>query len=126
MTWIKPLGYHNGTTYHKAQLSTLHNPMWSCAQEIETSTHFVRHCPNYHCPRKPSLKKIDSNTLKQNKQLITKLFLFDKKKLKVVQDKSILTSTIDFLQATNRDLRPRYLIKCLIGMVPSRHLHVQS
>ena len=75
---------------------------------------------------KPSLKKIDSNTLKQNKQLITKLFLFDKKKLKVVQDKSILTSTIDFLQATNRDLRPRYLIKCLIGMVPSRHLHVQS
>ena len=38
----------------------------------------------------------------QNDQVITKLLLFGNEKLKVAQNKSILTSTIEFLQATER------------------------
>ena len=28
------------------------SPMCSCGQDIETSTHFLLHCPNHHCARK--------------------------------------------------------------------------
>ena len=40
--------------------------------------------------------------LKQNDQVITKLLLFSNKKPKAVQTKSVLMSTIEFLQATER------------------------
>ena len=48
-------------------------PVCSCGQGIETSTHFLLHCSNYHCARQTLIekrKKIDSNTLKENDQLI--------------------------------------------------------
>ena len=44
----------------------------------------------------------DSTILKQNNQVITKLLLFGNEKLKAAQNKSILTSTIMFLQGTER------------------------
>ena len=50
-------------------------PVCSCGQGIETSTHFLLHCSNYHCGRQTLIekrKKIDSNTLKENDQLIKK------------------------------------------------------
>ena len=40
--------------------------------------------------------------LKQNDHVITKLLPFGDEKLKAAQNKSILTSTIEFLQATKR------------------------
>ena len=81
------------------------NLVCSCSQEIETSTHFLLNCSNYHCARETIFengKKIDSSILKQNDQVITKLLLFGNEKLKAAQNKSILTSTIEFLQATKR------------------------
>ena len=81
------------------------NPICSCDQEIETSTHSLLHYSNYHGARQTLFKKInkiDSTILKQNDQVITKLLLFGNEKLKVAQNKSILTSTIEFLQATER------------------------
>ena len=81
------------------------NPICKCCQEIETSTYFLLHCSNDHCARQTLFKKInkiDSTVLKQNDQVITKLFLFGNEKLKVARKKSILTSTIEFLQATER------------------------
>ena len=58
-------------------------------------------------PFSPSLflekvNKTDSTVLKQNGEVITKLLLFDNEELKAAQNKSILTSTIEFLQATER------------------------
>ena len=75
------------------------NPVCSCDQEIKTSTHFLFHCSNYHCARQ-KVKKIDSSILMQNNQVITKNLLSSDEKLKAVQNKSILTSAIEFLQAT--------------------------
>ena len=43
------------------------NPISSCVQEIETSTHFLLHCCDYHFARQTLFKKsnkIDSTTLK--------------------------------------------------------------
>ena len=34
------------------------SPMCSCGQEIETTTHFLLHCPNHHCERKTLFQKI--------------------------------------------------------------------
>ena len=56
--------------------------------------------------------KIDSTILKQNDQVITKLLLFGDEKLKAAQIKSILTSTIEFLQAAERI---KNLIKSLMS-----------
>ena len=81
------------------------NPACGRGQEIETSTHFLLHCSNHHSGRQTlfeKVNKIDSNILKQNDQVIMKILLFGSKKLKAAQNKSILTSAIEFLQATER------------------------
>ena len=97
------------------------NPICSCGQEIETSTHFLLRCSNYQCARQTLLKKkIDSTNLKQNDQVITKLLLFGNQKLKVAQNKSILTSTMDFLQATER-FKTSLFNLVANGMVPLTH-----
>ena len=60
------------------------NPICSCGQETETSTHSLLHCFNYHCARQSLFEKkneIDSSILKQNEQFITKLLLFGNEKL---------------------------------------------
>ena len=92
------------------------NPVCSCCQEIETSTHFLLDCPNYHCARQTlfeKVKKIDSSTLKQNDQVITKCLPLGNEKLQAAQNKSTLTSTTEFLQATER-FKPHCLIKSLM------------
>ena len=68
-------------------------------------TYFLLHCSNYHCGRYTLFKKINkinSNILKQNDQVITNLLLFGNEKVKTAQNKSLLTSTIEFLQVTER------------------------
>ena len=78
------------------------NLVCSCGQEIETSTHFLLHCFNYHTARQTlfeKVKKIDSSILKQRDQVKTKILLFDDEKLKAAQSKFILTSTFEFLQS---------------------------
>ena len=73
------------------------NPVCSCSQEIETSTHFLLLCSHYHCARQTlfeKVKKIDSSILKQNDQVVTKFLLFGDEELNSTQKKSILPSTI--------------------------------
>ena len=80
-------------------------PVCSCRQEIETSTYFFLHCSSFHSGRQTlceKVKKTDSSFLTQNDQVITKILLFGDEKLKAAQNKSILTSTIEFIQTTER------------------------
>ena len=59
-------------------------PMCSCVQEIETTPHFLLHCPNHHCARKTLSQKINhvSGTIsRQNDSTITKVLLFGGNKL---------------------------------------------
>ena len=47
------------------------SPMCSCGQDIETTTHFLLHCPNHHCARKTLFHKISQvggNILRQSTQ----------------------------------------------------------
>ena len=57
------------------------NPICSCGQEIETTSHFLLHCLNYRCARKKHFAKINlisSNILQQSDLSITKDLLFGK------------------------------------------------
>ena len=81
------------------------NPICSCGQEIETKSHFLLHCLNYHCARKTFFEKInliDSNTLQQSDLSITNDLLFGSEKLKDDKINVLLTSTIEFIQSTER------------------------
>ena len=62
--------------------------------------HNFQDCANPLCTEK--VKKIDLSILKQNDQVVTKILLFRDEKLKAAQNKSILTSTTEFLQATEK------------------------
>ena len=81
------------------------NLICSCSQTIETSIHLLLYCFNYLYARQTlfgKVNKIDSTILKQNGQVITKFLLFGNEKLKAAQNKFILTSSIEFVQATKR------------------------
>ena len=93
--------------------------------EIETATHFLLHNSNYHCARQSLYEKVnktDSTILMENDQVVTKILLFGNEKLKFAQNKSILTSTIEFLQATDR-FKTSLFNYVLNGMVPLTHCH---
>ena len=72
----------------------------SCGQEIEISTYFLLHCSNYHYARWS--KENWFKYLKPKWPSYKKTFALWRWKLKTAQNKLILTSTIEFLQATER------------------------
>ena len=81
------------------------NPICSCGQEIETTSHFLLYCLNYRCARKTCFEKInliDSNIFKQSDVSLTKDLLFRSEKLNDNKSNPLLTSTIDFIQSTER------------------------
>ena len=81
------------------------NPICSCGQEIEATSHFLIHCLNYRCARKTFFEKInliDSNILQQSDLSITNDLLFGSEKLKDDKNNALLTSTIEFIQSTER------------------------
>ena len=81
------------------------NPICSCGQEIETTSHFLLHFLNYLCARKTFFEKInliDSNILQQSDLSITKDLLFGTEKLKDDKNNALLTSTLEFMQSMER------------------------
>ena len=81
------------------------NPICSCGQGIETTSHFLLHCLNYRCARKTYFLKIylpDSNILQQSDLSITNDLLFGSEKLKDDKNNALLMATIEFIQSTER------------------------
>ena len=81
------------------------NPICSCGQEIETTSHFLLHCFNYRRARKTCFEKInliDSNILQQSDLSITQDLLFGSEKLNHDKSNALLTSTTEFIQSTER------------------------
>ena len=81
------------------------NPICSCGQDIETTSHFLLHCLNYRCASQTFFEKmkiIDSKILQQNNLSISKDFLFGSEKLKDDKSNASLTSTTEFIQTTER------------------------
>ena len=78
-------------------------PISGFGQTIETTTHFLRHCPDYHCARHivfEKIKSIDSNISEQNKVSLRRYLLFGANMLNSDKTKYLLVSDIAFMQST--------------------------
>ena len=81
------------------------SPMCYCGQDIETTTHFLLHCPSHHSARKTLFDKINQvsgTILGQSDSIITKILLFGDNKLDFETNRVFLMSTIEFISLTER------------------------
>ena len=76
------------------------SPVCYCGQDIETTTHFLLHCPNHHCARKTLFDKknqVKGTILRRSDSAITKILLFGDNKLDFETNKILLMSKIEFI-----------------------------
>ena len=81
------------------------NPICDCGLETETTTHFLLHCPLFQSAGQSLLmnfKKIDESILKKHDELITKALLYGDDKFDLSCNKSIISSTIEFIVSAER------------------------
>ena len=84
------------------------NSICSCGIEVETTTYFLLHCPNYLHERKILLDNIKSvlpNILKQSNSFIYNVLLFGDTSLDDSSNAIILNATINYITSTKRYLR---------------------
>ena len=77
------------------------NPICSCGNDIETSAHFLLHCPNFLNERS-TLGSIDRNILKRSDSQVTETLLYGDSNSNNITNTLILNATMDFLIATKR------------------------
>ena len=76
------------------------NPICSCGNDIETSVHFLLHCPNFSSERSTVLDiigNIDRNILTRDDSQVTETLLYSDSNLNDITNIVILNATIDFL-----------------------------
>ena len=81
------------------------NPICSCGQNIETSTHFLLHCSNYSNERLSFLnitRNIDSNVLIKNDLKVTETLLYGDSSHDNTKNTLIMNATMEFLFASKR------------------------
>ena len=81
------------------------NPICSCGQNIETSTHFLLHCSNYSNERLTFLniiRNIDSNILSKNDLKVTETLLYGDSSYDNTKNTLIMNATMEFLFASKR------------------------
>ena len=81
------------------------NPLCFCGNEIETSTHYLLHCPTYTNERMTLLNKIKSincSILEFSDAVVTKILPFGDNALSDSSNTLILNSTVDYIISTKR------------------------
>ena len=81
------------------------NPICSCGNDIETSAHFLLHCPNFSNERSTFLNiigNIDRNIFTRSNSQVTETLLYGDSNSNNITNTLILNATIDFLIATKR------------------------
>ena len=81
------------------------NPICTCGQNIETSTHFLLHCSNYSNERLTFLniiRNIDSNILSKNDLKVTETLLYGDSSYDDTNNTLIMNATMEFLFASKR------------------------
>ena len=81
------------------------NPICSCGQNIETSTHFLLHCSNCFSERSTflnSIRNIDSNNLTKNDLKVMETLFYGDSSYVDTNNTLIMNATMEFLFAFKR------------------------
>ena len=74
------------------------NPLCKCRFEVESTSHFVLHCPIYSNDRSSLLstfKNIDSKLLENTDSSLTQMLLYGNPSLDIITNSLILNATVD-------------------------------
>ena len=85
--------------------------MCHCNSGIETTTHFLLHCPIFNTQRQALFDKIatlDTNILREKEENIVHILLFGKPNCEDCFNKQILNATIEFILLTERFDNPLF------------------
>ena len=81
------------------------NPICNCGEDIETTSHYLLHCPDYLHERKTLLNTVSCivpNIFDFNNDQLTEIRLYGKEDLDSINNTSILDATINYLIETKR------------------------
>ena len=81
------------------------NPICNCGKDIETTSHYLLHCPDYLHERKTLLNTVSCivpNIFYFNNGQLTEISLYGKEDLDNINNTSILDVTTDYLIETKR------------------------
>ena len=87
------------------------DPMCNCGSGIETTVHFLLHCPNYNPQRQTLFDKIatiDDNIVKENEDIFVNVLLFGKPNIEDCLNKEVPNATIEFILSTERFENPLF------------------
>ena len=76
------------------------NPICSCGENIETTTHYLLHCSNYLNERMTLLSKlqnVEESNLDRNYPRHSEIFFFSDYSFKNTKNKSVLIYTIKYI-----------------------------
>ena len=85
--------------------------MCNCGSGIESTAHFLLHCPNYNIQRQTlfdNIATIDDNILNENENTLANILLFGKQNIEDCLNKRILNATIQFILTTLRFENPLF------------------
>ena len=81
------------------------NPLCKCDIEIESTSHFLLHCPIYNNDRSSllsTIRNIDCKLLEYTDSSLTQTLLYGNPSLHIITNSLILNATIDFILSTKR------------------------
>ena len=87
------------------------NPLCSCGLSIESTSHFLLHCPIFHDKRHTllsTLDNIDSKILESNDSYLTQTLLFGSTLFDSETNTLVLNATIDYILSTERFEQPLF------------------
>ena len=81
------------------------NPLCKCGAEVESTSHFLLHCPIYSNDRSSllsAIRNIDSKLLEITDFSLTQILLYGNPSFDIITNSLILNATIDFILSTKR------------------------
>ena len=105
ITWLRLELSHLRQHKFKYKFQNCLNPLCSCDSSIESTSHFLLHCPIFHFKRHTllsTLNNIDFKVLESIDSYLTQTLLFGCASLDSETNTLVLNTTIDFILSTER------------------------
>ena len=91
------------------------NPLCNCGHDIESTTHYLLHCPLFANERSTffsTLSSLDCTPLDNTDSSLTKTLLFGNSSFKSNKNLKILIATTDYILSTKRFEEPPFKLIC--------------